>query len=115
MARFSPGHLTVTRLGVATISALLLLCVSGCASVGRAAVPTCGEYAAMASNTGLFSDLSEEQRTALKNILVKHNRETTEQNLMIASVQVTAYCNIFDGAAGSNSDDPIDGIPGLQE
>lgn len=88
---------------------------AGCSAVGLASVPTCSEYAAMSSNTGLMSDLSDDQKSAIDNILVKHDRKSDASNEMIAATQIIAYCNIYGGVASSHKDDPIDSIPGLQD
>ncbi len=82
--------------------------------MGMASVPTCSEYAAMSPDTGLMSNLSDAQGKAITNILSKHNRKDNETNRMIAATQIVAYCNIYGGKAGDHADDPIDGIPGLQ-
>lgn len=89
--------------------------VSGCSAVGLAAVPTCSEYAGMSPDTGLMSALSDDQKSAINNILAKHDRKTDQGNQMIAATQVVAYCNIVSGVANSNADQPIDNIPGLSE
>lgn len=89
--------------------------IAGCSSVGLAKVPTCSEYASLSPNTGLMSDLTDDQESALKNMLTKHDRKSSAENVTIAALQVTAYCNIVSGVANDHKDDGIDGIPGLQD
>lgn len=101
---------------VTTVAGLVALVgVSGCSAVGLAKVPTCSEYAAMSSTTGLMSDLSDDQKSAIDNILTKHDRKSDASNQLIAATQIVAFCNIYSGKASSHKDDPIDGIPGLKD
>ncbi len=94
-----------------TVTVGQLGAMSGCAA---AKVATCSEYAAMAADTGLLSDINDEQRAAIKTALRAHSKTTDEGNVMVAALQIVAYCNIYGGRAGSNATQPIDGIPGLK-
>jgi F0F1-type ATP synthase gamma subunit len=99
-------------------AALLLAGMSGmsaCSSLGMAKVPTCSEYAAMSSDSGLTGSLTKDQAKAIDNILTKHNKQSDSSNEMIAALQIVAYCNIVGTKAESHPDDPIDGIPGLAD
>lgn len=103
------------RLGI-VLAMAFTFATSGCSAVESVvSTPTCAEYAAMSTDTGLMSDVNDKQRAALKGILAKHGKETGEQNVSLAALQVVAYCNIYGGHAGNNDQEPIDNIPGLQE
>lgn len=88
--------------------------LTGCGAVGSSSTPTCSEYAQMDPNTGLMSQTNADQRSAIKDILSKHDKDTGELNIQMAATQIVAYCNIYGGQAGNNKDQPIDSIEGLQ-
>ena len=77
--------------------------------------PTCQQYAKLGPDTGLMTEPTKAQKAAILRMLEEHNREPSEQNLNVASLQIIAYCNIYGGHAGSNANSPIDSIPGLKE
>ena len=65
-------------LAAALLSGVVLL--TSCSGLGAAKVPSCAEYAAMASDTGLMSSLTKEQESAIGNILTKHKKKNNATN-----------------------------------
>ena len=84
--------------------------LGGCTKAGDT---TCSEFASMGSSTGLGADLTAEQQQTLTDML--EEQHAVEGQEMVATVQVMSYCNIVDGQAQANADQPISNIPGLQD
>lgn len=98
-------HITGLRTAAVALSiATVSLSITGCSAT---TIPTCSEYAAMADDTGLMSSTSDEQVDALQAALDEEGYETGAYNVSIAATEVVAYCNIYDGVANSNQDQPI--------
>lgn len=101
------------RVACAAVSAVVALGVAGC-SRGPGGETTCSAFAAMAPDTGLMSNLSDQQTQVIQKMLGDHDKSTDATNMMLAQTQIIAYCNIYGGRAGSNADQPIQNIAGLQ-
>jgi hypothetical protein len=95
------------------IAVVAILSLTGC-SGGPGGTTTCQQYAQMSPTTGLMSNLTADQTTVVRDMLDQHNRQSDLTNVSIAAIQIVAYCNIYSGNAGSNKDQPIANIPGLQ-
>ena len=95
------------------VAVVAILSLTGC-SGGPGGTTTCQQYAQMSPTTGLMSDLTAGQTTIVRDMLDQHNRQSDLTNVSIAAMQIVAYCNIYGGNAGSNKDQPIANIPGLQ-
>lgn len=70
--------------------------------------PTCRAFAEMAPRTGLDSDLTAEQKEAVKAVLVRRGHDSGSMAQSVTSVRIIAYCNIYGGVSGNNQDQPID-------
>lgn len=70
-------------------------------------IATCDEYAAMSESTGLLESRSPEQDEALSTALEAEDFDDGAYNMAIGHTEVVAYCNIYDGVAGQNHDEPI--------
>jgi len=94
----------VGRYGAVVIVGLSALSLSAC---GSPAIATCNEFAHMAPDTGLFVSLNSDQIRALKVALDAEDYDTGAYNVTIATTEVLAYCNIYDGEANANQYSPI--------
>lgn len=90
---------------MAVLAISLSFGIVGCA--GAADIPTCSEYAQMAPDTGLLKPLNGDQQAALKDALRETGYDDSAYNVAIGSSEVLAYCNIYDGVANQNQDQPI--------
>ncbi|WP_406832833.1 hypothetical protein ABEG17_08425 [Pedococcus sp. KACC 23699] len=95
------------------LSVGVALGVAGCSS-GPGGETTCADFAAMSPDTGLMTKLSDKQTQVIDKMLSDHNRSASVSNEMLAQLQITQYCNIYGGKAGSNTDKAIENIGGLQ-
>ncbi|WP_119698839.1 hypothetical protein [Microbacterium halotolerans] len=93
--------------GLAATALFLGATLTGCA----ASVPTCGEFAAMADDTGLLSSFSDEQTEAMDAALDAAGYEngvvSGAANRALAGTQIVAYCNIYDGVSNQNQSSSI--------
>lgn len=90
-----------------TLLATAIILVAPLSACSAQATPTCSEYAEMASDTGLLSTRSSDQTDALKDALDKEGYDDGLSNQLIGHTDVLAYCNIYDGVANQNQDQPI--------
>ena len=60
------------------------------------------------------TNATSEQTAVIQKMLRDHDRATSSTNVSLALFQIIAYCNIYDGKAGSNSNQRIDNIAGLR-
>ena len=96
-------------LSLATVATLAQGCAVGGSSAGST---TCAEFAQMDPDTGLGS-VNSKQAKVISDMLDDHN--ALPGQVPQAEIQVISYCNIYGGHAGAHANDPIDGIPGLQD
>jgi hypothetical protein len=68
----------------------------------------------MGNSTGLGTNATSEQTAVIQKMLRDHDRATSSTNVSLALFQIIAYCNIYDGKAGSNSNQRIDNIAALR-
>ena len=89
-------------------SAAIALSLTACGS--EPPVATCSEYAQLAPDTGLFTSMNDDQDALLRELLTANGKRNDDQNVLAAHVKIIAYCNIYDGRAGGNEDQPISNI-----
>ena len=89
-------------------SAAIPLSLTACGS--EPPVATCSEYAQLAPDTGLFTQMNDDQDVLLRELLSANDKRDDDQNVLAAHLKIIAYCNIYDGRAGGNEDQPISNI-----
>ena len=89
-------------------SAAIALSLTACGS--EPPVATCSEYAQLAPDTGLFTQMNDDQDALLRELLSANDKRDDDQNVLAAHLKIIAYCNIYDGRAGGNEDQPISNI-----
>jgi predicted small lipoprotein YifL len=89
-------------------SAAIALSLTACGS--EPPVATCSEYAQLAPDTGLFTQMNDDQDALLRELLTANGKRNDDQNVLAAHLKIIAYCNIYDGRAGGNEDQPISNI-----
>ena len=89
-------------------SAAIALSLTACGS--EPPVATCSEYAQLAPDTGLFTEMNDDQDALLRELLTANGKRNDDQNVLAAHLKIIAYCNIYDGRAGGNEDQPISNI-----
>ena len=99
-------------LGAVALSCSLAL-GAGC-SKGPGGETTCDQFAAMGPNTGLGIQLTDKQNSVIVNMLSDHGKSTGIENISLAQLQITQYCNLYGAHAGSHNNDPVENIPGMQ-
>lgn len=92
--------------------AVILAAMLGAATItfaacGSDSAHTCQDFAAMAPDTGLLVQFTSEQTSALKASLRSTGYDDGAHNQTIGRTEVLSYCNIYDGVANSNQDQPI--------
>lgn len=95
------------RLNGVGMSGVLLAGVLALTACSGTSHPTCSEYAAMSSSTGLLDLPSSQQEDALREYLRHHDRSASVLQLPAAHLEVISFCNIYDGQAGNNGARPI--------
>lgn len=61
----------------------------------------------MDPETGLLTPFNDDQADAVKDALDKEGFDDGYSNQTLARTEIISYCNIYDGVASSNEDDPI--------
>lgn len=94
------------KIGTIVAATLITVSLAGC---GGTSAPTtsCSEYAKMDPDTGLLTAVNADQEAVLKKLLVANDKRDDDQDVLAAHLSVIAYCNIYDGVAGGNSEQPI--------
>lgn len=85
---------------------LCALGLSGCAGE-EDNIPTCREFAQMEPDTGLLVAFNAQQVDAMKAALRAEGFDESAFNQAIAQGEILSYCNIYDGVANNNADQPI--------
>ena len=89
-------------------SAAIALSLTACGS--EPPVPTRSENAQLAPDNRLFTGMKDDQDALLRELLSANDKRDDDQNVLAAHLKIIAYCNIYDGRAGGNEDQPISNI-----
>ena len=54
--------------------------------------------------------MNDDQDALLRELLSANDKRDDDQNVLAAHLKIIAYCNIYDGRAGGNEDQPISNI-----
>lgn len=104
-----PG--TPVRIASAVLTGLLLTSsLSGCSSENKGASTSCSQFAEMGPHTGLMTQANDAQTKVIESMLKAHDKSTGAYNVTIATGQIVAYCNIYEGQSGSHQDEMVDNI-----
>lgn len=95
---------------IATVLTLAAVALSLTACGSEPPITTCSEYAALAPDTGLFTNMNDDQDALLRELLTANGKRNDDQNVLAAHLKIIAYCNIYDGRAGGNENQPISNI-----